>query len=100
MPLAALLLFLAFPAWAQSHGWIQDEPRYQTAYGSHCCGPTHCLKRDPSYVREVRTGWLVPSTGQVFAEGVRSLYDSEDGDVWACVVNGLVVCLFVLPRGA
>jgi hypothetical protein len=92
-----------------AHGeaqWISDNPNYvfDSTYKDnvHCCGPQDCsripLTELPKYVNG---GWLIPSTGQIFAENRKGLYPSIDENWWWCRPNGHdVVCLFKPVAGS
>ena len=86
---------------AGDHDWIQNNPGYRRADGIHCCSSEHCKPKPQDFVKEVQSGWLVPSTGQVFRDGDKGLYYSERQQPYACQrPDGKVECLFVLPGGA
>lgn len=83
---------------ARGHGdaeWIQQEPRYVTATGVHCCSPVDCGRAPAGSVELRADGWHIAKTGQTFDFGDKALYVSIDRDFWWCVRGERVVCLFV-----
>lgn len=93
---------MALCALALAHGdagWIQKNPNYRMrTSNAHCCDPSHCRKVPAGFATRVRSGWKV-ETGEVFEDDRQGLYDSIDGDVWACGSSETTWCLFVAPPG-
>jgi len=83
---------------ARAHGdaaWIQADPTYVTAMGSHCCGPADCERVPEGEVVETEPGrWLVRSTNQTFTQTERGVYPAIRPGFWWCRRGERVVCLF------
>lgn len=77
--------------------WIQKEPRYVDANGTHCCNKHDCGRIESDLVREIEPGvWVYLPTGQRFNHGERGTYASKDVTFWACkyAMSEKVRCLF------
>lgn len=96
----AIIAAVLFGCWraAQAHGdaaWIQADPRYVTAQGGHCCGPTDCERAPEGAIVETAPGqWFVPSTGQSFVQTEKGVYPAIRPGFWWCRRGQRVVCLF------
>jgi len=97
--LAVLLMLFAAPAYGQQHEWIRDNPNYLQPDGvTHCCSNVHCRPTRAGEVVRQPDGWLHTPTGTALPDGVRGIYNSEDGQVWVCAYGGKVRCLFLDMR--
>lgn len=71
------------------------------SYPYNCCHDQDCRPIDAATIREIKSGWLVPS-GEVVAFSDPRIKVSPDGDWHWCSKNGSAsgrtICLFVPPR--
>lgn len=100
---AAVAGVILYARGALAHGeaaWIQHEPGYIAASGSHCCGEHDC-RRMPADMRArlkpITRGWSLD--GRQFAYGTRGMYASVDADWWVCIWGGEVKCIFEPQMG-
>lgn len=98
---AALFSLIAIPAGAHDEAqWIADNGSYRDRNNVHCCGPKDCSRVPKGAVIQVGNEWHVVGTKRVFKPGDPDLYRSAvDFDLWWCVREGEVKCLFEPPGG-
>lgn len=84
-------------AGALAHGdadWIE-----KNATWGWCCGPQDCRRAHPGEVVPTPQGFVIPSTDQIFREGLSGYFQHRhDQDIWLCITGGIVRCLFI-PEG-
>jgi len=90
----------AFPS--RGHGtaeWIQANPAYQAANGTHCCGPTDCrvVVKGVDFVEE--QGGVRFANGQFFPSTIKGNYvsaepDTDQQEYWGCFFGGEWKCFF------
>lgn len=85
------------PSHPRAHGdadWIQ----HSKVWG-WCCGPEDCRRAQPGEVVLTPNGFAVPSTHQIFRDGVSGFFQhNHDQDIWLCITGGIVRCLFIPER--
>jgi len=88
---------LLAPSAGEAHGetdWIEKNPVW-----GWCCGPQDCRRAAPGEVVRTPKGFAIPSTDQVFRDGMRGFFQHRhDQDIWLCKTGDIVRCLFI-PEG-
>ena len=100
---AIVFVMVMSPAPAWGHGdadWIR-RGGYKDRQGVSCCGPNDCAVAHPDEVDDRPDGWQVsfqcgPRRHSTFVAKADA-QQSEDGQMWRCVIGCRVRCLF-LPR--
>jgi len=91
-----ILAILLWPAIAWAHGaaeWIGNAG-YRDKNGAHCCGPTDCAVAAPGEIERIPGGWIHVPTGTALMDGDVGIYPSIDPQLWRCVRDGRLKCLF------
>ena len=70
-----------------------DDPGYR-----YCCGPDDCKVVGMNDVIRIQGGWEHVPTGTRLMDGEYGIYPSIDVQMWRCVYQGRMRCLF-LPTG-
>ena len=81
---------------ASSHGlawWVQADPEFR-----YCCTEVDCLPVKLNEVLRIDSGWVHVPTGTRLMDGEYGIWPSIDIQMWRCVYNGQMRCLF-LPTG-
>ncbi len=87
----AFIIFMVFViSQVHAHGdaqWIADGG-FVGIDGVKCCGVGDCDRVPPGAVERVAGGWRIKSSGQIFLDGSKGLYESRDIEGWWCIFIG------------